>query len=227
MWLMRLDKRLLKHPLTQGLIARVLSSYIRLVYSTSRKFFVYDNLARPYMNGDRNAIFAFWHGRMMLCPTVCPRGRQMRVLISLHRDGKLISTVISHFNQLTVSGSSSKGGSEAVKEMLTALANGDNISITPDGPRGPSQKAAMGIVTVARLSQKPVLPVTYYSDHAKHLRSWDRFMLALPFGRIVFFVGAPITLNGDDDEASRLALENTMNALQENANNYFSAGAAP
>lgn len=210
---MKFSKKLLKHPLMQEIITRLLSSYIRLVYFTSRKKFIYDNLSLTYMRGEKNAIFAFWHGRMMMCPTICPPKRQMHVLISLHRDGKLISTVISHFRQKTVSGSSSKGGTEAVKEMLRLLEAGDNISITPDGPRGPIQQAAMGIVTVARLSQKPVIPVTFSSDHAKILSSWDKFMLALPFGRIVFCVGAPIVIKNEDDEISRKEVENAMNAL--------------
>lgn len=220
---MRLDKRLVKHPLTQAFLARLLSSYIRFVYVTSRKRFVYDNLALPYMRGERQAIFAFWHGRMMLCPTICPPGRAMNVLISEHRDGKLISTVIRHFGQNTIVGSSSRGGSAAVKTILRAIKAGDNISITPDGPRGPRHVAAMGIVTVAKLSGKPVLPVTFYSDHAKTLRSWDQFLLALPFGRIAFCVGAPIMVEGTDDETSRLSIERAMNALVDQADAQFPA----
>ncbi len=219
---MRLDKRLVKHPLTQAFLAWLFAAYIRFVYLTSRKKFIYDNLAAPYMRGERNAIFAFWHGRMMLCPTICPPGRAMHVLISEHRDGKLISSVIKHFGQDTIVGSSSKGGFEAVKVILRAIKAGDNISITPDGPRGPFQQAAMGVVTIARLSKKPVLPVTFYSDHAKRLGSWDRFMLALPFGRIAFCVGAPIMIDSDDDEASRLRVERAMNELVEQADGVFS-----
>jgi lysophospholipid acyltransferase (LPLAT)-like uncharacterized protein len=220
---MRLDKRLVKHPFTQALLAWLFASYIRFVFVTSRKKFIYDNLALPYMRGERNAIFAFWHGRMMLCPTICPPGRAMHVLISEHRDGKLISSVIKHFNQDTIVGSSSKGGSEAVKVILRAIKAGDNISITPDGPRGPFQEAAMGVVTIARLSKKPVLPVTFSSDHVKRLKSWDRFMLALPFGRIAFCVGAPIMVEQGDEEAARQQIERAMNELVDGADGVFAA----
>ncbi len=210
---MPLSKRLLKHPLTQGFLAWLLASFIRLVYTTNRKTYDYDQRALPFMRGTQNAIFAFWHGRMMMCPTICPKGHQMRVLISLHRDGKLISTVIGHFNQKTVSGSTSKGGTEALKEMVRALKNNDNISITPDGPRGPNQEAAMGIISLARISGRPIIPVTFSATRHKRMRSWDKFMLALPFGRIVFCVGAPIMVHKGDDEASRVQLEQAMNAL--------------
>jgi lysophospholipid acyltransferase (LPLAT)-like uncharacterized protein len=221
---MPLTKRLLKHPLTQKLLAALLAAYIRLVYYTSRKSLDYHPDAVPYLHGDDNAIFAFWHGRMMLCPTICPPKRQMRVLISLHRDGILISSIIAHFNQKTVSGSTSRGGKAAVVEMLKALKQGDNISITPDGPRGPFQQAAPGAITVARLSERRLLPVTFSASRAKRLKSWDRFMLALPFGRIVFCVGAPIVVKGETDEEAeqdRLRFEHAMNALVEKADHML------
>ena len=219
---MALSKRILKHPATQAILAFLLASFIRFVYYTSRRQFRFHDDAMPYMRGERNGVFAFWHGRMMLCPTICPPKRQMHVLISLHRDGTLISTVISHFNQLTVSGSTSRGGKEAVLEMLRLLKVGDNISITPDGPRGPNQQASLGVVTVARLANVPILPVTFSSTRAKRFKSWDRFMLALPFGRIVFCVGAPIMVEeqaGDDE--MRLRVEQAMNHLVETADSAF------
>lgn len=218
---MPLTKRLLKHDRTQILLSWLLSAYIRLVMLTSRKKRYVEEGAQPYLRGDGNAIFAFWHGRMMMLPAFCPPRPLMRVLISFHRDGLLISRVIGHFGQATVSGSSSKGGASAVKEIVRALKEGDNISITPDGPRGPSQVAEMGIVSVARLSGLPVLPVTFSSTRHIRFKSWDRFMLALPFGRIVFCVGQPIVVSRESDEhaqeQARRMIEQEMNRLVEKA----------
>lgn len=167
------------------------------------------------MEGKENAIFAFWHGRMMLLPAINPP-RKMFVLISKHRDGLLISKVIARFGQETVEGSSSKGGSEAVRGIVRLLKQGNNISITPDGPRGPNQKAAMGIVTIAKISGKPILPVVFSATHHKRLRSWDRFMVAKPFARLKFMIGAPIEVQNADEE-TRLKVENAMNHLLEKA----------
>ncbi len=217
----KLTKRLLKHPHTQTALSWLLAQYIRFVYYTSRKTRIIDPAAAPYMRGEENAIFAFWHGRMMMCPTIEPPKRKMHVLISFHRDGVLISKVIGFFGEATISGSSSKGGSGAVKDILRRLKAGDNVSITPDGPRGPLQVAEMGIATVARMSGKPVLPVTFSSTRHRRFSSWDRFMLAKPFGRIVFCVGAPISVSREADEAAqeeaRRMIEQTMNALVEQA----------
>ena len=80
------------------------------------------------------------------------------------------------------------------------------------------QVAEKGIVTVAKLSGKPVLPVTFSSSRCKRMRSWDRFVLALPFGHIVFCVGAPILVDRDaDEEQARLQIEQAMNQLVEKA----------
>lgn len=229
---MSAKKRFLKHPKTQYVLSWILAQYIRFVYYTSRKTRHIDPAALPYLRGEENAIFAFWHGRMMMCPTIEPPKRKMHVLISFHRDGMLISQVISHFGEATISGSSdkggaSKGGSQAVKDILRVIKKGDNVSITPDGPRGPVQVAEKGIVTVARLSGKPVLPVTFSASRHRRLKSWDRFMLALPFGRIVFCVSAPISVSRDADdheqEQARMTIENSMNRLTDMADGMTSA----
>ena len=224
---MPLHKRLLKHPMTQSCLAWLLSLYIRFVYLTCRKTYLIDSASENYMRGQDNAIFAFWHGRMMMCPTIEPPKRKMHVLISHHRDGILISKVISHFGEATIAGSSSKGGSAAVKDIVRTLKKGDNISITPDGPRGPVQVVQMGIVTVAKLTGRCVLPITFSASRHKRMRSWDRFMLAYPFGKIAFCVGAPILVSREADEAAeeqaRLAIEVAMNRLIETADGMVNA----
>jgi len=220
-------KRLLKHPRTQTILGWLLAQYIRFVYVTSRKTRIYDPAAAPYISGEENAIFAFWHGRMMMCPTLESPGRKMHVLISFHRDGMLISKVIAHFRKTTISGSSSKGGTAAVKEMLRCLKAGDNIGITPDGPRGPVYVAEKGLITIARVSGKPILPVTFSATRHRSLKSWDRFMIALPFGRIVFCVGAPVSVSKDADENTmehtRQMIEHTMNQQLQHADTIAQA----
>ncbi len=212
---MSLSKKILKHPLTQVILSYLLAGYIRLVMLTNRKSYSVHPDAEKFMRGEENAIFAFWHGRMMLLPAINPP-RKMFVLISDHRDGRLISQVIARFGQQTIVGSSSKGGTEAVRNIVRLLKNGDNISITPDGPRGPNQTAAMGIVTIAKLSGKVVLPVTFCARKHKRLRSWDKFMVAKPFGHIKFCIGAPIIVSSAD-EAARINIETAMNNLVEQA----------
>ncbi len=213
---MRPLKQFLKSPAVQTGLVKLAAFYIRFVYFTARKTRDIHPDAEIYMRGDDNAIFAFWHGRMLLLPAVCPPKRQMHVLISLHRDGVLISDVIGEFKQKTIAGSTSKGGREALMNMLRALKNGDNLSVTPDGPRGPNQTLTDGIIITAKLSGKAILPVTYSARNHKRMGSWDKFMLAYPFTQLLFCVGEPIMIDRDaDDEAARIAVESAMNQLVE------------
>lgn len=223
---MRLSKRVLNHPVIHAVICWLLSLYIRLVMLTSSMERHVHPEAEPFMRGEQCGIFAFWHGRMMLLPAMNPP-RKMHVLISHHRDGLLISRIIAHFGQATIHGSSSRGGAQAVKDILRTIKKGENIAITPDGPRGPLQTVQSGIVATAKLSGAPILPVAFSSSRHKRARSWDRFMLALPFSRIVFCVGAPIVVSREQSDASqetaRLMIEQRMNDLTAKADQLSGA----
>jgi lysophospholipid acyltransferase (LPLAT)-like uncharacterized protein len=86
------------------------------------------------------------------------------------------------------------------------------VAITPDGPRGPFQVAALGVANIARLSQTPILPITFSASRHKRFKSWDRFMLALPFGKLVMMASAPIYITSDiDDETARRNIESVLN----------------
>ncbi len=215
---MKRFKTILKSRAVHRVLVWILAMYIRLVYFTGRKQYAIHPEAERYMRSESNAIFAFWHGRMMLMPCLCPPHRIMHVLISQHRDGILISDVMKEFSLKTIAGSTSKNGRSALIAMLRALKDGENVAITPDGPRGPVQVAAAGVATTAKLSGKPVLAITFSASHHKRARSWDRFMLALPFSRISFCVSAPIVIDRNmPDEEARLLIERTMNQLIDQA----------
>ncbi len=215
---MRTLRNILRSRMAHRTLVRMLALYIRLVFLTARKEFDIPDASTRYMRGDDNAIFAFWHGRMMMMPCICPPSRQMHVLISLHRDGVLISDVMREFSLETIAGSTSRKGREALMSMLRVLRAGDNVAITPDGPRGPHQVAASGVASAAKLSGKPILPVVFSSRRHTRAKSWDRFMLALPFSRIRFCVGEPIVVHKEQsDEEARIAIEQAMNRLTEHA----------
>ena len=98
-------KTLGKNRYVQSMAAWIFSLYIRLVFITSKIEYRVHPEAEVYTRGEANAIFAFWHGRMMALPAFCPPKRIMHVLISEHSDGRLISQVIAHFKQRTINGS--------------------------------------------------------------------------------------------------------------------------
>lgn len=201
----------------QGLLSFILANYIRFVWYTNRRIIDIPEAAAAYGNGERNCLFAFWHGRLIMVPPFKPKGRGMHVLISRHNDGELIAQTVGHFGITTVRGSSSKGGSQAGREVVRLFAAGDNVSITPDGPRGPNRKAQAGIIDLSRMCNAPIVPISISTSRHKALKSWDRMQIALPFGTLAACIGEPIApLHNDSPaaiEQARQHLEATLNAL--------------
>jgi len=209
-----------------GLISR----YIRLVYRTSRwRRYGFEDLEALWRE-KRAVIGVFWHGRMLMMPNFWRKDRQLHMLISLHRDGEFIAQAIENFGFGTVRGSAAragndsgslKGGAAALRSMIRLLKAGNSVAITPDGPRGPRMRVQPGVVLLAKMTGAPIVPGSWSGRPTKVMSSWDRFMLAFPFGRGVFMVGSPIYVPGDADERElercRLAVEDSLNALTEKA----------
>tara|TARA_Y100001960_G_scaffold242660_1_gene256653 strand:- start:4322 stop:4864 length:543 start_codon:yes stop_codon:yes gene_type:complete len=148
------------------------------------------------------------------------------LLISHHRDGELLARTVSHFGFDTIRGSSSRGGDGALREMLRSLKAGKCIGFTPDGPRGPRMQVAEGIISIAKLAGVPIVPACYAISRRKVLASWDRFLVPFPFSRGIYIWGQPILIdrnaNPEVTEAARLALEDTLNAITQSADQHCS-----
>jgi lysophospholipid acyltransferase (LPLAT)-like uncharacterized protein len=140
-----------------------------------------------------------------MIPMAWRRLAPMHMLISAHPDGRIIADAVSHFGVGAIAGSTSRGGSAALRTMLKRLREGDCVGITPDGPRGPAMSASIGIVNLARLARAPILPITFATSRRRLLPTWDRFYLPWPFGRGVYLWGEPIEIPAELDEG---ALEN-------------------
>lgn len=225
----RLIKRIGRSETMRGFLCWSAAQYIRLVrhsgsWQTRGGAHIALLLAQK-----RPFILAFWHGRILMAPCPWPNGRTIKMLISTHRDGELIARTVAHFGIETVRGSKSRGGSAALRTMAKALEAGHDVGITPDGPRGPRMRAQPGAIALASLSGAPIVPLTYSCARRRVLGSWDRFILALPFGRGVFLWGEPLSVPRDADAAARETLrrelERRMNALSAEADRLM--GHAP
>lgn len=214
---MKWHKRFLRSSPWMHLLSRIAALYIRLVFATTR----WEVRGRENVDGLASnglpAIYTFWHGRMLLMPCFAPQFTRMHVMISLHRDGEFIARTMLRFGFGLVRGSSSRDGGKAVREGIKLLKQGENVSITPDGPRGPRMRAQMGAVILARLTGMPILPVTCSGTRGKLLKSWDRFLFLYPFGKAVLAYGTPVLVpldaSPDQCEAARLKLETLLNEL--------------
>ena len=128
---------------------------------------------------------------------------------------------------MPVRGSSTRGGVAALRESLRLLKGGGYVAISPDGPRGPRMRVQPGIIGLARLSGVPIVPLTFAVSRRKVARSWDRFVIALPFGRGVFAWGPPLHVSADAGDAAmedaRRTLEERLNALTAEADRMVGA----
>ena len=175
------------------------------------------------------AIAAVWHGQHILLPAI-PFGLKGSVMISKSLDGEITARVAEAFGAKAIRASGGrdsskliqKGGMVGFLDMLKALERGENVMQTADVPKGTPRRAGSGIVTLAKRSGRPIIPLAVASSRRKVIRrSWDRTTFNLPFGRSAMVVGEPIHVpaDADDDvvEEARKTLETALNAITDRA----------
>ena len=112
-----------------------------------------------YRKGER-IIIAFWHGRSLMMP-LAYRGRLAYILISQHRDGELIARITQRFGFGAVRGSTTRGGTAALRQLISLGRGGADLVITPDGPKGPCHVAQPGVIQLAKASGLPIVPLAF------------------------------------------------------------------
>jgi lysophospholipid acyltransferase (LPLAT)-like uncharacterized protein len=138
----------------------------------------------------RPFIFSLWHGQLL--PLLWHHRKQgVRVLISEHRDGELVARAAESLGYGLIRGSSTRGADRALISLVRELQAGNEVAITPDGPRGPPTTFAPGALVAAQRSDSFILPVAASADRAWRLRSWDRFMIPKPFARVTVAYATP------------------------------------
>jgi lysophospholipid acyltransferase (LPLAT)-like uncharacterized protein len=156
------------------------------------------------------AIYCLWHNRLILCADVYRRqtrqrslGKGMIALVSASRDGALLSAILERFRIQPVRGSSSRRGPQALLELTSWADRGYDLTITPDGPRGPCYVVQEGVMSLAQLTGLPIVPFSFYSHRKIQLKSWDRFQVPLPFSRCDLTLGKPIHVPREATDAQR------------------------
>jgi lysophospholipid acyltransferase (LPLAT)-like uncharacterized protein len=210
-------KSLLRTDRGRLFLCWLVALYIRLVRRTGSWSVEGASIPAAFHAANKPFIGAFWHGRLAMMPYAWNRRVPFLMLISGHRDGRIIADAVRHFGLDSIEGSSTEGGPAALRRILRQLKAGYCIGITPDGPDGPAMRASSGIVAAARLSGASVIPVTYATKRRRILDTWDRFHLPLPFSRGIFLWGEAIDVPSDADPAAmeryRILIEERLNAL--------------
>lgn len=200
--------------LTERLLLRIgpwfAARLIRLLHACLRIEVLGERPLRELWEARRQVILAFWHDQLFMMARGY-RGPGACVLISASRDGEYIARTVRYFGIGSVRGSSTRGGRAAFREMLGLAKAPQDLVITPDGPKGPRHEVKDGIVQLARLSGRPVVPMAFACSRGHRFRSWDRFLLPLPPGRGVFSFGVPLYYaEHDTADSFRLKLQQAM-----------------
>jgi lysophospholipid acyltransferase (LPLAT)-like uncharacterized protein len=165
-------------------------------------------------------IGVVWHEHLIYLANVF-RGTGFAVLVSRSRDGEIGTRIAHRLGLRTVRGSSSRGGEDALGEIVDLAQNGMTVAFIADGPRGPRREMKLGAVMAAKLSGRPIVPISCAMRRSVRLNSWDRMQVPLPFTRIVSWAGEPMPVPADasraDCERIRREVEAEMLKLEARA----------
>lgn len=204
-------------PYLANIIIRSLKRSMRCTHVNTEKI-------RAMHEKDDRIILAFWHGRLLMMPYVY-MGRNISVLISMHSDGELISRTMEFFGFSSVRGSTTRGGSSALRSMIKAVRGGHDAAITPDGPKGPRYVVQPGAIALAKILGAPICPATFSASKRKQFSSWDGFIIPYPFSKGVYIWGDPIYVDkdsGEDEmERKRIEVEESLRRITERADSFF------
>jgi len=216
----------LKKLMTPSVVSWVLTTVVRMWFGTVRVEIlnrdVFERFARDPASGNivagawhRNAVFLFYFFR-----TLGPRG----VMISRSKDGDIAAHVARRFGYTTMRGSSSKGGTRALQQMIAYMqeTHEKRLCGTPvDGPRGPARIVKKGMLAVAKEAGVLFVPIACSGTRVLTFhKAWDKTMIPLPFSKMVIDFGEPFRIAADADDAEmetmRLCAEKSLNDMTDN-----------
>ena len=169
-----------------AVVPRVVWALLWLVGRTWR----YETIAEegatplPYGKGAGAEIFCFWHQCVLPC-TFYYRRTGATIIVSRSFDGELITRILELFGFKTTRGSSSRGAREGLLGLKSVIESGDPAIFTADGPRGPIYQTKMGPIKLASMTGARIGAFHLQPEQAWTMKSWDRFLVPLPFTRIV------------------------------------------
>lgn len=163
------------------------------------------------------AIYVVWHNRLALCLEAyhgyirrrTPK-KGLAAMVSASKDGGFLTHILECYGVQPVRGSSSRRGPQALLELSSWAERGYDLAITPDGPRGPRYVVQEGVMSLAQITGLPIIPVSYSLSWRIQLKSWDGFLIPLPFARWATVFAAPIRVPRDASDAEREALRKQL-----------------
>lgn len=181
--------------------------FMRLVWVTTKKKF---HFITPL--GEEQHVCVCWHGELFMSPQAyryIHKKHPASAIISQHFDGALIANTLNILRIRPLRGSSKKGAKKVLLEAFKSIKSGEEVLITPDGPRGPRHSMSDGAIGIALKSKLPIFVMNFKAEKFWQFSSWDKFVIPKPFSRVDFFMQS-ISLDGMELEEAKTYLSKKM-----------------
>lgn len=175
-------------------------------YSTRKKFHFITDIA------EEQHVCVTWHNELFMSPQAyrsIHKKYPASAIISAHHDGSLIAGTLNFFNIRSLRGSSRKGAKQVLLQAFKSIKSGEEVLITPDGPKGPRHFMHDGAVGIALKSKLPIFIMNYTCSNYWVLSSWDQFVIPKPFSKVEFYMQS-ISLEGMEHDEARSCLSQKM-----------------
>ncbi len=219
-------RRLLRSKAVVSASGSLAAAYIKFVWKTSR--IIYDPAdLEDHLRSHQPFIAAMWHGQFLMIPAAAPKALPFKCMVARHNDAEIIGHALGKFGHGLIRGAGAgnrrrdRGGAHALRAALKTLNANENVPMTAEVPPGPARKAGIGIVTLAKLSGRPIIPVAVASSRFFTVPTWSRFTVNLPFSKLSVVAGERVDVPEDADEAqleaARQQVEDGLNAMTHRA----------
>lgn len=218
----------MRRPWVRTLLVRLFLGYTNLVHRTTRWSYAGTQVLEDDVGAGRPRVVVAWHSRLAMT-SYCRdwTNDRLSVLASYHRDAQILTRGLEargiNVIELLTTGDNTNALRAAVKE----LRDGRTLGIAPDGPMGPREYVKPGAIVAAQITQAPVCALAYSVSWKFRLKTWDRFVVPLPFGRGVFVLSEgqvpPRRMNEEQHEAFRIAVEDDLNRTTAEADRMVAA----
>lgn len=227
--LRRIGQALLRSDVFQNVASRVVYAVTAFIYRTNPPVAASQDML-SHIEGHKPVIIALWHGQQMLVQYTRPEGERVAGLVSRSADAEINARVLKLSGNEVVRGSGGrnrratgrKGGIQALMAMRDALRRGRHVVMIADISKGVPRQAGEGVVRLARLSGRPIVPLALAtSRHYVVKGAWDKMTVNLPFGRRCLRLGEPIYVPQDASDADlvffRQKVTDELNRVTEEA----------
>lgn len=180
---------------------------MRIIWFTSRKkIHLFDKI------DDSQYVWVCWHSELFMSPQAyrkLHRTQYSSAIASSHRDGTILAGVIKRLHINPLRGSSKKGARKVLMQAIKTIRAGEEVLITPDGPRGPRHSMSDGAIAIATKGQVPIVIINYIASSFWQFNSWDRFVIPKPFSKVDFYV-QKVSLEGMQQDDAKVYLREKM-----------------